>query len=142
MSIATKTESDVQGFFFALVKGSPLASAVSGNVYRASSYSSYRPRDSRLEDIEVIVTSSSAQPQEGVVTILVYVPDTDPYDNGVGVKDGARIAQLERMAQDWFDTCPESGSEYSLELADAIGSVAIREIGQHAVSMQIRYEIH
>lgn len=142
MSTAMKTESEVQGFFFSLVKGSPLASAVSGNVYRASADSSYRPRDSRLEDIEVIVTSSSAELQEGVVTVLVYVPDTDPYDNGVKVKDGARTAQLERIAQDWFDTCPESGSEYSLSLTDTIGSIAIPEIGQHAVSVQIRYEIH
>lgn len=142
MSIATKTESEVQGFFFSLVKRSTLASAVSGSVYRASADSTYRPRDSRLEDIEVIVTSSSAERQEGVVTVLIYVPDTDPYGNGVKVKDGARTAQLERIAQDWFDTCPEKGSEYSLELAETIGSIAIPEIGQHAVSVQIKYEIH
>lgn len=141
--MSIKTDKEIQGDFLAMVKASPLAEAVNGSVYRASADSSYRPRDSKNEDIEVILTKGfTEQVQEGVITILAYVPDADPYDNGVLVEDGARTAQLARVAQDWIDSCPERGTGYALDQQDTIVSIACPEINQHAVSVQLHYEFY
>lgn len=136
-----KTEKEIQSDFFAMVKSSPLASAVSGSVYRATKSESLRPRDSVLEDIEVILTVGyTEQVQEGTITILVYVPDVDPYNNGVKVENGARTSAIARVAQNWIDSCPDAGTGYEFEQRDIIESVSIPEINQHAVSIQINYK--
>lgn len=141
--MSIKTDKEIQGDFLAMVKASPLAEAVNGSVYRASAASSNRPRDSKNEDIEVILTKGfTEQVQKGVITILVYVPDIDPYDNGVLVEDGARTAQLARVAQDWIDSCPERGTGYTFDQQDTIEAIQYPEINQHAVSVQLHYEYY
>ena len=141
--MSIKTDKEIQGDFLAMVKASPLAEAVNGSVYRASAASSNRPRDSKNEDIEVILPKGfTEQVQKGVITILVYVPDIDPYDNGVLVEDGARTAQLARVAQDWIDSCPEHGTGYTFDQQDTIEAIPYPEINQHAVSVQLHYEFY
>lgn len=134
-----KTASEIEGDFWTWVKGSPLATAVNGNVYRGRGM---RPRDSRLEDITVChIAGLTGQVQEGVVRVKVYVKDIDPWDNGVMVADGARLSQIERIAQDWFDCAPEVGSDYWLELQDTIATGEDAEISQHFVVISIKYNV-
>lgn len=139
--MSIKTDKEIQGDFLDLVSHSPLATAVNGGIYRSNGTDSYRPRDSKLEDIEVIFTKGfTEQVQKGVITILVYVPDIDPYGNGVWVEDGARTAQLARIAQDWIDVCPERYTSYGITQKDTITAVPLPDIRQHAVSIQLHYD--
>ncbi|MBQ9639113.1 MAG: hypothetical protein IJV22_06125 [Bacteroidales bacterium] len=136
--MGAKTAKEIQGDFLAMLQVSPLAEAISGSVYRAG----LRPRDSRNEDITVALVSGLAdQIQRGVVAICVYVPDSDPYNNGVLVEDMKRTADLERIAQDWVDTFPERGTDYVLQLQDTITTVAEESIHQHFVSIMLHYRL-
>lgn len=139
-----RTSKEIQGDFYRMVQNSSLATAVSGKVYRASTDSSYRPRDSRVEDIEVIFSQGAVDQkmQSGVITILVYVADVDPYNNGVMVEDGNRVEELSRIAQNWIDSCPENGTPYSIKQLTAITSIPIADIKQHAVSIQLHYTFY
>ena len=96
-----KTGKQVQGDVYRLLKDSTLYAMISGDVYR----NGMRPRDSRLEDAVVTFTTGFPdQIQTGVVTVNIFVPDVDPYENGVLVEDGERTEQLECLAQEWADS--------------------------------------
>ena len=136
--MSTRTAKEIQTFFLDLIKASPLATAINGGVYRRG----YRPRDSKLEDITVSFVSGLAnQMQTGIIAVCIYVPDTDPYGNGVLVEDGARTEVLERVAQDWIDSNPANGSDYALRLQDTITTVEDVEIHQHFVSVMLHYNL-
>lgn len=136
--MSTKTAKEIQTDFFDLIKASPLAQAISGGVYRAG----LRPRDSKLEDITVSFVSGLAnQMQTGIIAICIFVPDIDPYGNGVYVEDMARTLVLERMAQDWLDTNPARNTDYRWRLQDTITTVEDTEIKQHFVSIMLHYNL-
>lgn len=131
-----KTGKEIQDDFYQMLVGSTLASAVSGRVYK----NGYRPRDSRSEDIIVIFTSGFAdQIQSGVVTLNIYVPDVDPYNNGVLVEDGARTIAIERAAADWVDSNAGS-TNYRVRLQRTITTDFEESIRQHFVVVQLRYD--
>ncbi len=95
-----KTETQIEKDFYRLVKNSPIASAIGGQVYRDGT----RPRNSKAEDAVVIfVAGLDGQIQDGVVAVNVFVPkkpfgkDTEP------VKDIARVDALELLIRDWLD---------------------------------------
>jgi len=131
-----KTAKDIQGDIVALLKGSVLGQAISGDVYRKG----YRPRNSRLEDAVVIFTAGlPSQVQTGVVTVHVYVPDIDL--GGVFVENGHRTAVLERLAQGWVEnslSCRASGYKFTLQAT--ITTEPDTEIQQHFVVVMLRYE--
>lgn len=136
--MSTKTAKEIQTDFFDLIKASPLAQAISGGVYRAG----LRPRDSKLEDITVsFVSGLASQMQTGIIAICIFVPDIDPYGNGVYVEDMARTLVLERMAQDWLDTNPARNTDYRWRLQDTITTVEDTEIKQHFVSIMLHYNL-
>lgn len=132
-----KTGKQVQGDIYQLLKDSTLYTMISGDVYRRG----YRPRDSRLEDAVVIFTAGLPdQIQTGVVTVNIFCPDIDPYDNGVFVEDGERTAQLERLAQAWVDSLTAEVSCYKFRLAQTIYTEEEAEINQHFVVVKLAYE--
>lgn len=134
-----KTQSDIEGDFYTLLRESPVASLISGGVYRTG----YRPKDSRLEDAVVIVTATqTGQVQTGVVTIHVYVPDT-PDAAGDLVKDGERCATLERALQDWVDTSLTAArSSYRIEQQGAVSTEPVEPDSpqQHFVVAMLKYD--
>ncbi len=131
-----KTGKQVQGDIYQLLKDSTLYSMISGDVYR----NGYRPRDSRFEDAVVIFTAGLPyQIQTGVVTVNIYVPDIDPYDNGVHVEDGARTAEVERLAQAWVDSLSAEVSCYRFRLMQTIYTEEEAEINQHFVVVKLAY---
>lgn len=135
-----KTAKQVQTDIIALLEGSILAEGVNGGVYRATPDSSYRPRDSRKEDIEVVFTTGRPdQIQTGVVTVRIWVPDIDPYANGVLVEDGARTAELEALAQRWADSLTAGRSNYRFRLQQTIWTEAEPDIAQHFVVVRLSY---
>lgn len=132
-----KTGKQIQGDIYRLLRGSDLCEFISGNVYR----NGMRPRDSRNED--AIVTFTSGLPdqiQTGVVTINIFVPDIDPYGNGVRVEDGSRTEQIERMAQKWVDGLTAERSCYKFSLQSTIYTEAEEETNQHFVVIKLKYE--
>ena len=93
-----KTGYQVAGDVYQFVRGSALANAVNGGVYHAGT----RPRDSRKEDIVIgFVAGAPADLQELVVNVNVFVPDVDPWNNGVLTPDVARLTELEGIAAEW-----------------------------------------
>lgn len=131
-----KTGSQIQGDVYALLRGSSLSQLISGDVYRKG----YRPRDSRKEDAVVIFTGGFADEiQEGVVTVNIYVPDIDPYRNGVLTENGDRTAELERAAADWVKTLTANLGGYVFRLSQTIYTEAEPDINQHFVVVKLRY---
>ena len=132
-----KTGKQVQGDIYQLLKDSTLYTMISGDVYR----NGYRPRDSRLEDAVVIFTAGLPdQIQTGVVTVNIYVPDIDPYDNGVFVEDGQRTEELERLSQAWFDSLTAEVSCYKFKLMQTIYTEEEADINQHFIVVKLDYE--
>lgn len=131
-----KTGKQVQGDVYELLKDSTLFSMISGGVYRGG----YRPRDSKLEDAVVIFTAGmSDQIQTGVVTINIFVPDIDPYDNGILVEDGERTEVIERLAADWVDSLSADISCYRFKLMQTIYTEEEADINQHFVVVKLAY---
>ncbi len=131
-----KTGKQIQGDIYQLLKDSTLYTMISGEVYRKG----YRPRDSRLEDAVVTFTAGfPTEIQEGVVTVNIYVPDIDPYENGVLVEDGERTEQLELLAQAWVDSLTAEVSCYKFELQQTIYTEEESEISQHFVVVKLKY---
>lgn len=135
-----KTSKQIQGYIYRLLKNSPLYAQelLSGDVYRKGN----RPRDSRKEDAVVIFTAGLAgQIQEGTVTVDIYVPDTDPYGNGVWVEDGQRLEEVERLAQLWVDWISDHVTDYGFELKETIRTEEEPDIRQHFVVVKLNYRL-
>ena len=132
-----KTGKQVQGDIYQLLKGSTICSMISGDVYR----NGYRPRNSSLEDAVVTFTAGLPdQIQTGVVTVNIYVPDIDPYDNGVFVEDGQRTEELERLAAEWVNSLTAAVSCYAFKLQQTIYTEEEAEINQHFVVVKLGYK--
>lgn len=131
------TAKQVQNDIYQMLRTSTLSSMISGVVYKAG----YRPRDSRLEDAIVIFTAGlTAEVETGVVTINLYVPDIDAFDNGVLVEDGARTTELENAAAEWVETLTAEKSNYKFSLNKTIYTEADTDIKQHFVVIVLEYK--
>lgn len=133
----SKTGKQIQGDFYHLLKDGALSSLVSGDVYREG----YRPRDSRLEDAVVIFTAGLPdQIQTGVVTVNLFVPDIDPYGNGVLVEDGERCEILERKASLWVDSLTLAKTNYNIDLMETIHTERDEDIHQSFIVIKLKYK--
>lgn len=131
-----KTGHDIQHEIYTLLQGSALALSVTGGVYK----NGYRPRDSKLEDIVVTFTqSTAAQIQDGVVTVNIYVPDVDPRSDGTWVEDGKRTAELERGLLTWLEGIDRSTTEFRLTPQQPPFTMADETARQHFVTLRIRF---
>lgn len=131
------TAKQVQTDVYNMLKDSALSSMISGAVYRAG----YRPRDSRAEDAIVTFTAGTVgEVEKGVVTVNIYVPDIDPYENGVLVEDGTRTDELEQAAAEWVQTLTAEKSDYKFKLSKTIYTEADRDTKQHFIVVILEYE--
>lgn len=131
------TAKQVQNDIYQMLRTSTLSSMISGAVYK----SGYRPRDSKLEDATVIFTAgTTGDIQRGVVTINIFVPDIDPFENGLLVEDGERTAELEKAAAEWVETLTADKSNYKFRLQQTIYTEAEAEINQHFVVVILQYD--
>lgn len=133
-----KTGQQIEDDIFNMVKSSPLADMVDGNVYKFGT----RPRDSKKEDIIVkFVEGLDGQIQSGTVVINVYVPNIDPFDNGVFVRDISRLKQIEIGANNWVTTLTTAISDYKFRLSNLIHSVEDFDINQHFVTIRLKFNL-
>lgn len=135
-----KTGSEIEEDFYQAIRNTEFARAVvKGEVYR----SDFRPRDSKKEDIIVRFTAvTSGQIQEGVITVLAYVPDISVRGVGAKVRNSARLSELETAAAAMMESLP-----CSPELRDYNGitcETGIRSYPdgneQHFVSVRINFK--
>lgn len=134
-----KTGKQIQGDIYRMLKVSTLATAISGEVYR----NGLRPRDSQKEDAIVIFTTGTPDEiQEGVVTVNIYVPDIDPYDNGVTVEDSERTEELEQLADEWVNSLTADKSCYKFRLMQTIYTEDEAAINQHFVVIKLQYRYY
>lgn len=132
-----KTSKQVQGDVYRLLKDSTLYTLISGEVYR----NGYRPRDRCKEDAVVIFTTGLPDEiQTGVVTVNIFVPDIDPYNNGVWVEDGARTEELEKLADAWVESLTAEVSNYKFKLQHTIYTEEDKDIRQHFVVVKLKYK--
>lgn len=128
-----KTGGQVLNDVFKLLQESGLADFVSGSLYKNS-----RPFNSQLEDIVVsFKTGLDGQFQDGALTVNIYVPDID---NGSGVKvmDSGRCTEIEVKACEIIK--PFTSSEYLFSLGSIIQTFEEPDIGQHFVSIDLRFK--
>ena len=132
----TKTASEMAEVLYAYLKADALASTISGGVYHAG----LRPRDSKVEDITVAYSAgTTGEVQTSIFYINIYVPDVDPWGNGVLVEDKARTALLERMAgnfADWLG-CRDG---YLFRLYGQIHTSPVNNEGQHSVVLPLQID--
>lgn len=138
-----KTAKQIQGDIIALLNGSDLVKQLSGSVYRGTPESSYRPRDSKLEDLIVIFTEGTPEEIEyGTVTLNIYVPDIDPFNDGVFVEDGQRTEELEHAADEWVNSLTCDRSCYKFKLRQTIHTQYSPDLHQHFVVIKLGYEFY
>lgn len=127
----------VQSDVYSLLKHSTLSTMISGAVYRQG----MRPKDSQKEDAIVIFTAGLPdQVQTGVVTVNIYVPDIDPYDDGLLVEDSERTEEVEGLAQQWVEGLTADRTNYLFRLQQTIFTEYEAEIHQHFVVVKLAYE--
>lgn len=132
-----KTAKQVEGDVRQMLLDSTLYTMISGEVYR----NGLRPRDSQKEDAVVIFsTGIPNQIQTGVVIVNLFVPDIDPYGDGVFVEDGQRVERLEALAQEWVDSLTAEVSCYRFALQQTIYTEAETDIRQHVIVIRLVYE--
>jgi hypothetical protein len=138
----SKTGKQVQSDIIALLKNSVLAEAINGQIYRATPEDSYRPRDSKAEDILVIFTTGLPdQVETGVVAINIFFPDEEDTDNGVMHEDGRRGEELEIKAAEWVESLTAAKSDYMFKLQQTIYTEAEPDIDQHFVVIKLNYRL-
>lgn len=138
-----KTGKEVQSDVLDLFKNSSISSIISGEVYRKGYRPRYEKKDKAkvLEDAIVIFTTGfPTQIQTGVVTINIYVPDIDPFDNGVFVENGERCDELEKAASEWVDSLTTVVSNYKFKLQQTIYTEEEIDICQHFIVVKLGYE--
>nr|DAK34605.1 MAG TPA: PORTAL PROTEIN, 15 PROTEIN, HEAD PROTEIN, VIRAL INFECTION, TAILED.2A [Caudoviricetes sp.] len=132
-----KTSRQVQGDVYRKLRKSPIAEVITGSVYREGQ----RPRDSPKEDAVVIFTAgTTGDIQRGVVTINIFVPDIDPYENGVLTEDSARTEEIERAAQRWVDSLSTRDSNYRFRLQQTIATDEAPELHEHFIVVRLEYD--
>lgn len=133
-----KTGQQIEDDIFGFVKAGPLAAMISGDVYKFGT----RPRSSDKEDIIVkFVEGFDGQIQDGTVVINVYIPNVDPYSDGVFVRNITRCKAIETAADAWVRTLTTSVSNYRFRLSHTIQTVEDFDINQHFVTIRLKYQL-
>ena len=103
-----KTQQDIEDDFYNALKNSALVNAVNGKLYKKD----LRPINSKQEDITLIVTTiDSAQWQQGVITLLIYVNGIDLYQSQL-VPDKKRIKELSTLTLSILDELKANMTNY------------------------------
>lgn len=134
-----KTGGQIENDVYELLSSSKIKTLITGKLYRDISY---RPIGSTAEDAVVIFTTGlSNQVQTGIVTINIYIPDIDAFQNGVLVKDKKRCDKMEEAVNNWVSTLTAGKSKYLFALQQTIYTEQEAEIHQHFVVVKLKYKL-
>jgi hypothetical protein len=131
-----KTQQDIEDDFYNALKNSALVNAVNGKLYKKD----LRPIDSKQEDITLIVTTiDSAQWQQGVITLLIYVNGIDLYQSQL-VPDKKRIKELSTLTLSILDELKANMANYDgFNFFQAVTNDFDMEIEQWFISVKIGF---
>ncbi|MCL1937593.1 MAG: hypothetical protein FWF52_04255 [Candidatus Azobacteroides sp.] len=135
-----KTGQQIEDDLFGMVLNSPLASFISGGVYKYGT----RPHDSKKEDAVVkFVTgyNDGDYLQNGTVVVNIYVPDVDSNGSGVLLRDIKRCKAVETKASQWVESLTTGQSNYLFRTAQTIYTEEEPEIKQHFVSIRLKFKL-
>lgn len=131
------TSRQVQSDIYQFLKDSALSEMISGGVYR----NGMRPRGSKAEDAVVtFITGMIGETQTGVVAVNIFVPDCDPYRNGIYVEDSERTEEIEAAAGKWVESLTCARSNYKFRLNATIQTFEESATHEHVVSVRLGYE--
>lgn len=132
-----KTSLRIEADLFEMLKGSPLASDISGKIYKAGT----RPFNAKNEDAVLhYLTGLATQIQEGVVILNIYTSYIDSGDTRK-IRNVARCLELETVLQNTLTYLNELFTEYLLENDGVIQTYDEDDIEQSFCSLRIKYKI-
>lgn len=133
-----KTGQQIENDIYTMLEGSVLAAEISGKVYKFG----LRPKDSVTEDAVVkFVEGEGVQVVNGTVVVNIYIPDIDPYNDGMYVRDVLRCEQVEAKAGEWVEALTADKSNYLFRIAQTIYTEDEPLIKQHFVSVRLKFNL-
>ncbi len=118
---------------------SSLSREVNGSVY----FQGLRPRNSNKEDIILsFITGTTEEIEKGVVSVIIYCPDIQPYENGVYAPNLRRLAELESFAQEWVESLTLNQTAFKIEQMQAIYSEEEGTKNEHVVVIRLKYRYY
>lgn len=134
----TKSNIDIEDELYRIIRDSPLAEAISGDIYQGPDE---RPDGSKLEDIEIIVIADqNADIQQATISINIYVSDVT--DNGKMRRNKPRLRELSRLGLDLFDgQLPINIDGYRITL-ESQGTYPEHKVQQHYYNLKLNYSYH
>lgn len=128
-----KTANEIEADIYQLVKGSYIATAINGGVYRDE----LRPVNSQKEDavISFMTGAFDTFRQEGKVNINIYIPDKE--SAGIKRKDVKRCREIERICQEFANNI--ALERYRFQLGRMIQTFKEPDINQHFVNLQFDF---
>lgn len=135
--MASKTTGEIKDDIYALLRHKPISDDLTGSVY----FQGLRPKDSRLEDTIIAVTTATAdEVQQGVIAILVYVPDITV--NGLIQEQTERTRAIERALNAWCRQMTAGKSDYLFKLKEAVTTDKEAATNQHFVTARLGFKIY
>ncbi|MDR2834580.1 MAG: hypothetical protein LBV69_00045 [Bacteroidales bacterium] len=132
-----KTAGEIENFILGLVVESEMTASLNGSCYRAG----LRPKNSKLEDVEInFITSNAEQIQTGVVQISIFIPQVFQKD-GTSRKNIARCDEIEQLAVQFTDTLITANtSDFLLTNFQTIQTIELQEIQQNIVIIKLKFK--
>lgn len=118
---------------YALIKNSPLASAVTGKICKQG----VRPKGSDKEDVVIaVVANLNGQIQEAVVNVNIYVAD-DIKSDGQNQESTIRLRELCRIASETLEVGRGENFRFSLESQRVL---AVEDTKEHVINNRLNYK--
>lgn len=131
-----KTGDEVLNDLYKIVRDSGLLNEINGSLYKDGTM---RPLNSNQEDAIIsFKTGLDGQIQDGAAVINIYIPDIDSGAGGKS-KNSSRTAAVSKKALELFNN--KVLDEYYFYLGNMIQTFREEEIGQHFVSVDLRFKL-
>lgn len=129
-----KSNIDLEDELYAIIKDSPLAKAVDGDIYQGPDE---RPDNSQLEDIEIIVIGNqNGDIQTSTINVNVYC--RDERDGNKWRRNKPRLRTIARLGIGMFKKAINTeGYRITLE---SQGTYPEHQVNQHYVNFKLNYE--
>lgn len=118
---------------YALIKNSPLASAVTGKICKQG----VRPKGSDKEDVVIsVIANLNGQIQESVVNVNIYVAD-DIKSDGQYQESTIRLRELCRIASETLEVGRGEDFRFTLESQRVL---AVEDTKEHVINNRLNYK--
>jgi len=132
-----QTEGHILNGIYKYIKGSELAGAVNGDVYKSID----RPVNSKTEDIVIkALANLPRQRQSAKVNVNIYVPDFQ--EDGQWNKDGSRCDELEEIAAKVLEVFRIEDARVCIDTNDnsAFHTYKVENAHAHVINVKLLYE--